>query len=121
MPLPPANGSVNQGAVAGPSQVHRNDFSDLPNRRRGRQGRKPALGASRSERTDEPDVAAGLDVRAALARLPSRKLGISVGTVKSQTSKGMAELRRLLGTGATGELTEKGFGGRSSQATAGDR
>ncbi|MFD0531573.1 SigE family RNA polymerase sigma factor [Kitasatospora arboriphila] len=71
----------------------------------------------RSERTDGPDVASVLDVRAALARLPFRKracvvlrhamdlseketalaLGISVGTVKSQTSKGMAELQRLLG------------------------
>ena len=99
------------------------------------------LGSGRSEHTDEPDVAAGLDVRAALAQLPFRKracvvlrrafdlsekdtaqvLGTSVGTVKSQTSKGMAELRRLLGTGATGELAEEGFGGRSSQTTAGDR
>ncbi|MEW1907338.1 SigE family RNA polymerase sigma factor [Kitasatospora sp. NPDC085895] len=78
----------------------------------------------RSERTDGPDVASVLDVRAALARLPFRKracvvlrhamdlseketalaLGISVGTVKSQTSKGMAELQRLLGDRA-GELT----------------
>ncbi|MEU2630919.1 SigE family RNA polymerase sigma factor [Kitasatospora sp. NPDC007106] len=78
----------------------------------------------RSERTDGPDVASVLDVRAALARLPFRKracvvlrhamdlseketalaLGISVGTVKSQTSKGMAELQRLLGNRA-GELT----------------
>ncbi|MCU7820980.1 SigE family RNA polymerase sigma factor [Kitasatospora sp. DSM 101779] len=78
----------------------------------------------RSERTDGPDVASVLDVRAALARLPFRKracvvlrhamdlseketalaLGVSVGTVKSQTSKGMAELQRLLGDRA-GELT----------------
>jgi RNA polymerase sigma-70 factor (sigma-E family) len=104
-------------------------------------GRIVLLGAGRSERTDGPDVAAGLDVRAALAQLPFRKracvvlrhaldlseadtaraLGTSVGTVKSQTSKGMAELRRLLGTSATGELAEEGFGGRSSQTTAGDR
>jgi RNA polymerase sigma-70 factor (sigma-E family) len=99
------------------------------------------LGAGRPERADDPDVAAGLDVRAALARLPFRKracvilrhafdlseketarsLGISVGTVKSQTSKGMAELRELLGTRATGELAEEGFGGRPSQAPAGGR
>jgi DNA-directed RNA polymerase specialized sigma24 family protein len=31
-------------------------------------------------------------------------LGISVGTVKSQTSKGMAELERILGARAAGEL-----------------
>ncbi|MER6301061.1 SigE family RNA polymerase sigma factor [Kitasatospora sp. NPDC001539] len=76
------------------------------------------------ERTEGPDVAAVLDVRAALARLPFRKracvvlrhafdlsekdtaaaLGISVGTVKSQCSKGMAELQQLLGARAVGEL-----------------
>ena len=86
---------------------------------------------------DDPDVAAGLDVRAALARLPfanvlvwscgafdlSEKeaalaLGISVGTVKSQTSKGMAELRCSLSAQATGELAEGGFSGRHSQASA---
>lgn len=98
------------------------------------------LGAGRSEQTDEPDVAAGLDVRDALAQLSFRKracvvlrhafdlsekdtaqaLGTSVGTVKSQTSKGLAELRRLLGTGATGELAEEGIGGRSSQTAARD-
>lgn len=78
----------------------------------------------RPERTDGPDVAAVMDVRAALDRLPFRKracvvlryafdlsekdtalaLGISVGTVKSQTSRGTAELQRLLGTRAAGEL-----------------
>jgi len=76
------------------------------------------------ETTSGPDVAAVLDVRSALARLPFRKracvvlrhafdlperdtaavLGVSVGTVKSQTSKGMAELERLLGARAAGEL-----------------
>jgi RNA polymerase sigma-70 factor (sigma-E family) len=89
----------------------------------------------RTERTDEPDTAAALDVRAALARLPFRKrscvvlrhafdlseketaqaLGISVGTVKSQTSKGMTELRRLLAVQTSGELVEGGFSGRRSQ------
>ena len=96
------------------------------------------LGAGRPERTDGPDVAAGLDVRAALAQLPFRKracvvlrqafdlseketaqvLGISVGTVKSQTSKGTAELRRLLGVQASVEAVEEGSSGRRSQAPA---
>lgn len=69
------------------------------------------------DRADGPDVPAVLDVRTALAALPPRKracvvmrfafdlsedetartLGVSVGTVKSQTSKGLAELSRLLG------------------------
>jgi RNA polymerase sigma-70 factor (sigma-E family) len=70
--------------------------------------------------TDGPDVPAVLDVRAALRRLPTRKracvvlrhafdlseretaqvLGVSVGTVKSQTSKAVAELERLLRGGS---------------------
>ncbi|MFI6206781.1 SigE family RNA polymerase sigma factor [Streptomyces sp. NPDC051041] len=74
--------------------------------------------SQREEKTENPDVAGVVDVREALRRLPFRKracvvlrhafdlsekdtalaLGISVGTVKSQTSKGMAELQRLLGT-----------------------
>jgi RNA polymerase sigma-70 factor (sigma-E family) len=68
------------------------------------------------------DSAAVVDVRTALARLPARRracvvlrfafdvseqdvariLGVSVGTVKSQTSKGVAQLRRLLGESGTG-------------------
>ncbi|WP_344447820.1 SigE family RNA polymerase sigma factor, partial [Kitasatospora nipponensis] len=90
-----------------------------------RERRRITLFWSRSpEETAGPDVAGVLDVRAALARLPFRKracvvlrhafdlsekdtaaaLGISVGTVKSQTSKGMAELERILGVRAVGEL-----------------
>lgn len=72
-------------------------------------------GGERESRQD-PDVAAIVDVRAALRRLPPRKracvvlrlafdlseqetarvLGVSVGTVKSQTSRGVAELVRAL-------------------------
>ncbi|MFD4229120.1 SigE family RNA polymerase sigma factor [Streptomyces sp. NPDC058545] len=66
---------------------------------------------------DDPDVSTIVDVQGALRRLPFRKracvvlrhafdlserdtslvLGISVGTVKSQTSRAVAELQRLLG------------------------
>ncbi|MBX6390892.1 MAG: SigE family RNA polymerase sigma factor, partial [Frankia sp.] len=69
---------------------------------------------------DPTDVAAVLDLRSALLRLPMGKracvvlryayglseaetaetLGISVGTVKSQTSKGVTQLERLLAGGA---------------------
>ncbi|WP_328415223.1 SigE family RNA polymerase sigma factor [Streptomyces violaceus] len=74
--------------------------------------------SQREENTENPDVAGVVDVQEALRRLPFRKracvvlrhafdlsekdtalaLGVSVGTVKSQTSKGIAELQRLLGT-----------------------
>ncbi|GAQ61475.1 ECF RNA polymerase sigma factor SigM [Streptomyces scabiei] len=74
--------------------------------------------SQREEKTDNPDVPGVVDVQSALRRLPFRKracvvlrhafdlsekdtalaLGVSVGTVKSQTSKGMAELQKLLGT-----------------------
>ncbi|TCC15876.1 SigE family RNA polymerase sigma factor [Kribbella sindirgiensis] len=94
-------------------------------RSRVRERRRVALFWSRStEVVDGPDVPVVLDVRAALVRLPFRKracvilrhaldlsekdtaaaLGISVGTVKSQTSKAMAELESLLGAAAVGEL-----------------
>ena len=82
-----------------------------------RERRRVALfWSQRADRVDEPDVPAVLDLRQALQRLPFRKracvvlrhafdlsekdtaaaLGISVGTVKSQTSRGVAELERLL-------------------------
>jgi RNA polymerase sigma-70 factor (sigma-E family) len=74
--------------------------------------------SQREEKTENPDIAGVVDVQEALRRLPFRKracvvlrhafdlsekdtalaLGVSVGTVKSQTSKGMAELQRLLGS-----------------------
>ncbi|MFE7854687.1 SigE family RNA polymerase sigma factor [Streptomyces sp. NPDC057403] len=74
--------------------------------------------SQREERTENPDIAGVIDVQEALRRLPFRKracvvlrhafdlsekdtalaLGVSVGTVKSQTSKGMAELQKALGS-----------------------
>jgi RNA polymerase sigma-70 factor (sigma-E family) len=92
-------------------------------RSRTRERRRIALFWSQhSTHTHGPDVPAVLDVRAALGRLPYRKracvvlrhafdlseretartLGISVGTVKSQTSRGIAELERLLTPGEAG-------------------
>ncbi|WP_372346977.1 SigE family RNA polymerase sigma factor [Streptomyces sp. KL116D] len=83
-----------------------------------RERRRVALfWSGRQERTEGPDVPAVVDVQGALRELPFRKracvvlrhafdlseketalaLGISVGTVKSQTSKGLAELERRLG------------------------
>jgi RNA polymerase sigma-70 factor (sigma-E family) len=78
--------------------------------------RETAVPAVPDWATDGTDVAAKLDVRAALATLPPRQravvvlrywedqsieetarlLGCSTGTVKSQAAKGLASLRRLL-------------------------
>ncbi|MEB8339002.1 SigE family RNA polymerase sigma factor [Streptomyces endophyticus] len=89
-----------------------------------RERRRVALfWSGRQDRTEGPDVPAVVDVQGALRELPFRKracvvlrhafdlsekdtaltLGVSVGTVKSQTSKGMAELERRLGHGGSGE------------------
>ncbi|MGW4213864.1 SigE family RNA polymerase sigma factor [Lentzea sp. NPDC004789] len=90
-----------------------------------RERRRIALFFSRGpQQTHGPDMAAVVDVRAALDRLPFRKracvilrhafdlsekdtaeaLGISVGAVKSQTSKAMAELERVLGARGAGDV-----------------
>ncbi|MET7602853.1 SigE family RNA polymerase sigma factor [Streptomyces avermitilis] len=94
--------------------------------------------SQREDKTENPDIPGAVDVQEALRRLPFRKracvvlrhafdlsekdtalaLGVSVGTVKSQTSKGMAELKRLLGTDEApmrmhaGALPTGGTGGR---------
>lgn len=72
----------------------------------------------REEKAENPDIPGVIDVQEALSKLPFRKracvvlrhafdlsekdtalaLGVTVGTVKSQTSKGIAELKRLLGS-----------------------
>ena len=87
------------------------------------------LGLLRRDRSD-PDTPAVLDVRAALSRLPVRRrecvvlryafdvperevaeiLGISVGAVKSQTSRGAAQLSMFL------QELPVGIGGRSAGA-----
>ena len=88
----------------------------------------------REDRTTEADVPAALDVRSALARLPYRRracvvlryafdlserevadaLDISVGTVKSQTSRGAAQLAALIAGPADprAALARSGAGGR---------
>ncbi|MFG3506730.1 SigE family RNA polymerase sigma factor [Streptomyces sp. NPDC047821] len=90
-----------------------------------RERRRIALFCSpHSPHTDGPDVPSVVDVQGALRTLPFRKracvvlrhafdlserdtaltLGVSVGTVKSQTSKAMAQLERLLGNRAAAHL-----------------
>ncbi|MFB6555422.1 SigE family RNA polymerase sigma factor [Streptomyces sp. NPDC056405] len=106
-----------------------------------RERRRVALfWSQREERTEDPDVAGVVDVQGALRRLPFRKracvvlrhafdlserdtalaLGVSVGTVKSQTSKGMAELQRLLGTRAAPKQVHAVIA-RSGGAAGGNR
>ncbi|WP_034216587.1 SigE family RNA polymerase sigma factor [Actinoplanes subtropicus] len=85
-------------------------------RRQGRARRGLALLGRGGERAAAPDVPAVLDVRSALRKLPYRRrtcvvlryafdlserevagiLGISVGAVKSQTSRGAKQLAELL-------------------------
>jgi RNA polymerase sigma-70 factor (sigma-E family) len=85
-------------------------------RKQGRARRGLALLGITGERSAEPDVPVVLDVRTALKRLPYRRracvvlryafdlperevaeiLGISVGAVKSQTSRGARQLADLL-------------------------
>lgn len=80
------------------------------------QRRMTLLRAGELEAVRDPDGAISVDVRAALLRLPVRRracvvlrhafdlseaetaeiLGVSVGTVKSQTSKAVAQLQKLL-------------------------
>ncbi|WP_207916979.1 SigE family RNA polymerase sigma factor [Micromonospora sp. KC723] len=95
------------------ANLARNRIRRLGRERRGLLG----VGLLWRERTQDVDVPAVVDVREALRRLPYRRracvvlryafdlseqetartLGISVGTVKSQTSRGAAQLTRLLG------------------------
>jgi len=96
--------------------------------------------SQREEKTENPDVAGVVDVQDALRRLPFRKracvvlrhafdlsekdtalaLGVSVGTVKSQTSKGIAELQRLLGTQQASQRVHAAMA-RTGQAAGRDR
>jgi RNA polymerase sigma-70 factor (sigma-E family) len=97
------------------ANLARNRIRRLRRERRGLLG----VGLLWRGRTQDVDVPAVVDVREALRRLPHRRracvvlryafdlseqetartLGISVGTVKSQTSRGVAQLTRLLGEG----------------------
>ncbi|WP_232793963.1 SigE family RNA polymerase sigma factor, partial [Pseudofrankia saprophytica] len=92
-----------------------------------RVGRQPGTST-----TSEPDVPQAMLLRWALDQLPHRKrqcvvlrygldlseaetadwLGISVGTVKSQTSKAVGELERLLTAGGSGAGAPSDGGGR---------
>ncbi|BAL91878.1 putative RNA polymerase ECF-subfamily sigma factor [Actinoplanes missouriensis 431] len=89
-----------------------------------RRGRERLLSFESLRRTRESDVSAVLDVRGALRRLPHRRracvvlryafdlperevatiLGISVGAVKSATSRGAKQLADLLGDGGVARI-----------------
>ncbi|MFF8322642.1 SigE family RNA polymerase sigma factor [Streptomyces bobili] len=107
-----------------------------------RERRRVALFWShREEKTENPDVAGVVDVQSALRRLPFRKracvvlrhafdlsekdtalaLGVSVGTVKSQTSKGMAELQKLLGATGGSRKVHAVMAARTGEAGGRDR
>jgi DNA-directed RNA polymerase specialized sigma24 family protein len=110
-----------------------------------RERRRVALfWSGRPDRTEGPDIPAVVDVQDALRELPFRKracvvlrhafdlsekdtalaLGISVGTVKSQTSKGMAELERRLGQGGVHGIAPRrvpAVGAPALDATEGGR
>jgi RNA polymerase sigma-70 factor (sigma-E family) len=125
------------GVVA---NLSRNRIRRLARERRGLLG----IGALRRDTVPDSDVSAVVDVRVALRRLPYRRracvvlryafdlseretaraLGISVGTVKSQTSRGAAQLADLLGTlrGTGQEARRVGkprAGGRTDSVSAG--
>jgi RNA polymerase sigma-70 factor (sigma-E family) len=90
-----------------------------------------ALWRDRVQTSGAADVPAVLDVRSALRLIPHRRracvvlryafdlseqetartLGISVGTVKSQTSRGAAQLAELLGPGSATDLVVNGAEG----------
>ncbi|WP_391530992.1 SigE family RNA polymerase sigma factor [Candidatus Frankia nodulisporulans] len=95
-----------------------------------------ALGEQAEGYTPEPDVPAVVDLRSALMSLPpgkracvvlryafdlseaetARTLGVSVGTVKSQTARGVADLERLLRGSPVGPAPSPGLEIRSADA-----
>ena len=86
--------------------------------------------AGRGEQPEDPDTDAALDLRNALLRMPARKracvvlryyyglseretaatLGIAVGTVKSQSSRGLEELAAQLRGSRSGRSAERAEG-----------
>jgi RNA polymerase sigma-70 factor (sigma-E family) len=90
--------------------------------------------AGRGEQSEDSDTDAALDLRKALLRMPARKracvvlryyyglseretaetLGIAVGTVKSQTSRGLEELAAQLRGSRSARSAERGGNRRST-------